>query len=179
MRSGPVDRDREERKKKGNLINLKKEIKRKKDEQSSFQRHIQSEYQKAVTAARHNMGESEKEVGPISDDQTVIEERVDYYPQNETNDDPFGDVSIQISALESPQFTTINRALPTESPVTTPATTATPSPASLKKKIPTFAKFKHLSKSSQVFQKRKDKRRADKRKPHDKTKKKNKQKKHS
>ena len=176
---GGFSKRKAERKKKGNLKNLKKELKRKKDEQSSFQRHIQTEYQKAVSAARHNMGE-DKTNNVVTEDQVVIEERVDYYPQDKSVEDPFGDVSIQISALESPQFTTLSRALPTE-PETPTSETPAPTgaaPANVKQKIPTYAKFKRMSKSSQIFQKRKDKRRENKRKPHEKTKKK-KQKKHS
>jgi hypothetical protein len=180
---GGFSKRKAERKKKGNLKNLKKELKRKKDEQNSYKHHIRTEYQKAVSAARHNMGVDGQEKNTVTEDQVVIEERVDFYPQDKSIEDPFGDVSIQISALESPQFTTLNRALPSERPVdsTKPVAISTPVANASKKKIPTYAKFKQMSKSSQVFQKRKDKRRENKRKPHDKTKKKTKkkQKKHS
>ena len=112
-----------ERRTKGNLINLKKELRRKKEETSLFKEKLNAEYQKTVEAVRHNYG-TDNVASTVEESTPVIEERVEYFPLLDT--DPFGDVSVQISALESPEFASMSRALPvarepTDKPEDTPA----------------------------------------------------------
>ena len=155
---GGFSKRKAERRKKGNLINLKKEQKRKREEQTMFKQHIQTEYQKAIDAAKHNFGNDVKEVTEsIGDLENTIEERMDFYPKDLNTKDPFGDVSVQISSFESPQFALLKKAIvPPAEEGSCPAPTSTSEPR--KKKLPLFAKFKHLTKSSQLFAKRKEKR---------------------
>lgn len=89
---------KDERKRKGNLKNLKKERKAKREEQSSFKHHVQSEYTKAVDAVVHNLATSE--VLDANEIVGSIEEKQTFYPAV----DEFGDVSIEVTCLESPQF---------------------------------------------------------------------------
>jgi hypothetical protein len=98
-----------ERRTKGNLINLKKELRRKKEESTLFKEKLNAEYQKTVEAVRHNYG-TEHVASTQEESTPVIEERLEYFPLLDT--DPFGDVSVQISALESPEFASMSRALP-------------------------------------------------------------------
>lgn len=100
-----------ERRQKGNLINLKKEQKRKREEQNLFKQHLHAEYEKTLEAVRHNTGRNtEVDTNPQSSPETpVIESRVEYFPS--ADKDPFGDVSVQITALESPEYSTMSRAL--------------------------------------------------------------------
>jgi hypothetical protein len=143
-----------QRRKKGNLINLQKEQKRKRDEQTMFQKHIQNEYQKTIDAVKTNYGENRSEFSVNHNPQ--VEQATIFYPQG-TQSDPFGDVSIQVSTLESPQFTLVNRILVVSNTVdSNREVTVTHTNGEKMKKIPKFARFKQLSKSSRLFAKRKE-----------------------
>lgn len=158
---GGFSKRKAERKKKGNLKNLKKELKRKKEEQTMFKQHVQTEYQKAVDATVHNFGKNEELIAEKDSLVTtdVLEERVDFYPKDmKASQDPFGDVSIQISSMESPQFSMLNRASSLE-----PSTEAPKGQVPSKKKTPVFARFKQLNKSNKLFSKRIDKRKENRR----------------
>lgn len=140
-----------ERKKKGNLINLKKEQQRKRDETNQYKHHVQKEYQKTIAAAKHNYGA--EEVVATVEQIPVVEEHTVFYPN--AGSDPFGDVSIQISSLESHQFATLNRALDNgDQPPKAPAVKTEQKTTTATKSKP-FAKFKRLARSSKFLQKRK------------------------
>lgn len=99
-----------ERRQKGNLINMKKEQKRKREEQNLFKQHLHTEYEKTLEAVRHNTGRnSELETNAENIQTPIIEDHVEYFPS--ADKDPFGDVSVQITALESPEYSTMSRAL--------------------------------------------------------------------
>lgn len=155
------EKRKEERRKKGNLINLKKMQKRKREEQSSYKQHVQSEYQKAVDAIRHNsktgkdLPEQPQEESPVN----VIEESTVFYSKHDDAFDPFGDVSVKVSSLESPDFTRMGSQEVNPLDENADPSRATPKPVtyikSTKKATPTFAKLKKLTKSSQFLQNKK------------------------
>ena len=140
-----------ERKKKGNLINLKKEQRRKREEANQYKQHIQSEYEKVIDAVRHNYGQPEPDAPETRI--PVVEEQTMFFPKGTT--DPFGDVSVQISSLESHNFTSLSRALHTPQQLEPEVASTKPKPTGPPKAVPAFAKFKRLARSSKFLQKRK------------------------
>lgn len=128
-----------ERKIRGNRTNMKKELKMKKIELDTYKRHVQKEFEKAQHAVRHNYGEAENSE-EVAQDKNVIEDQTHFYPGQVS--DPFGDVSIQITSLESPEFISVMDSSRAELLGSTKSPAAPP-----KKKTPTFAKFKHMTKS--------------------------------
>jgi hypothetical protein len=158
---GGFSKRKAERRKKGNLINLKKELKRKREEQTMFRQHIQTEYQKAVDATIHNYGDA-KQVSQsiVNQGPAIEEERLEFYPKYKDIKDPFGDVSVQISSLESPQFAILNRGVPVPETLAEEGEKTVPESgkSSAKKKLPLFARFRQVNKSSKLFTKRIEKR---------------------
>ena len=142
---------KEDRRKKGNLINLKKEQRRKREEASSYKQHVQTEYQKAVDAIRHNQGPCST---ASQSEGTVLESAVTFYPAVE-NLDPFGEVSVQISSLESPHFS--RSASDDIIAAKDKIQSDNLSTKSSSKKLPTFASFKKLARSSKFLQKKRSK----------------------
>ena len=151
---------KEERKKKGNLKNLKKEQKRKREEASSYRNHIQSEYDRTISAVRHNYHGDDQPVDAEETSTNVIAEETVYYPPQEA--DPFGEVCIHITSLESPQFVKAADLAQQEDDGEEGAEKKPSGPKPVagaagktNKKTPTFVKFKQLTKSSQFLLKRK------------------------
>jgi hypothetical protein len=141
---GGFQKRKEERRKKGNLINLKKEQKRKKDEATSYKQHVQAEYQKAVDAIVHNQG-AITSVTPTAAE--VLETAVTFYPAIESID-PFGEVSVQVSSLESPEF---SRTYTGELPRPSTENHGEKVPSASSKKLPVYARYKQLTRSSKFL----------------------------
>lgn len=98
---------KDERKRKGNLKNLKKERQAKREEQTLFKQHVNTEYTRARDAVVHNLtitrGDDQETVVALGDTvQSNLDESRVFYPS--TVADEFGDVSVQVTCLESPQF---------------------------------------------------------------------------
>jgi len=129
-----------ERKIRGNRKNMKKEILRKKSELETYKNHVQKEFEKAQVAVRHNYGITDDIEDP--EESNIIEQQTQYYPVEETAD-PFGEVSIQITSLESPEFITMRPSAVEQATKDNKCGSEPP-----KKRTPTFAKFKHMAKSS-------------------------------
>jgi hypothetical protein len=99
-----------ERKSKGHLKTKKKLIQEKHNEKRQFTSHIQKEYEKAQKSAIANIGKIddgiEDGVLPTLEDETM------YFSRESSSaiaDDGFGDVVVQISSLESPEFAKISQ----------------------------------------------------------------------
>lgn len=110
---------KDERKKKGNLVNLKKERQAKREQQNMYRQHVQTEYSRAASAVAHNSKT------PIVTEQssrdsvaTPSADESKYYPAL----DEFGNVCIQITSLESPQYSLekVSATLPIPPPATDP-----------------------------------------------------------
>ncbi len=97
---------KEERRRKGNKVNLRKQLQERKEEKSSYRTHIQEEYKKAVDAVTHNsrVGHTTLPLEEmVATETSCIDESVTHFEQND-NSDPFGNVSVHVTSLESPNF---------------------------------------------------------------------------
>lgn len=100
------------RKKKGNLKNLKKQLQQRKDEQNVFRSHVQDEYKKALHAVEHNIkiGQSPVSSVPEVAEQPIEAEMVATVTHFQQDDieDPFGNVSVQVVPIESPDYARVS-----------------------------------------------------------------------
>lgn len=143
-----------ERKLRGNRSNMKKELQSKKKELDTYKRHVQKEFERAQEAVRHNYGidQLDNAESAPKEGTNVIEQETHFYP-GEHAADPFGEVSIQITSLESPEFMTVSPS--TVEKATEEKGKKALDPPAFKKKLPTFAKFKHMTKSRKFVDKKK------------------------
>ena len=145
---------KQERQKKGNLKNLKKQIKEKREEQNLYKQHIQTEYQRSLDASKHNYNLNRTEEEPVAEPTTpeitdIIQEESVYFPTSQ-NDDVFGEVTVHVTSLESPEYSTLTRVV---------NETMSEAP---KKAMPTQAKLNTVKKSVQKRKKHTNFKRPDK-----------------
>ena len=96
---------KKERQTKGHLKAKKKLMEEKQKDRQNIRSHINKEFHKAQESALINM--RKESVGSIIQVKpTVLEDRVLYYERDSAcdADDGFGDVHVQVSSLESPEF---------------------------------------------------------------------------
>jgi len=103
-----------ERKSKGHLKTKKKLIQEKHREKQQFTSHIQKEYEKAHKSVLANMKQGSIEEGvneAVQNQLPTIEDETKYFTKEKVSaiDDGFGDVVVQISSLESPEFARISQ----------------------------------------------------------------------
>jgi hypothetical protein len=100
-----------ERKSNGHLKNKKKQILEKQHEKRQYANHIQKEYEKAHTSAIANMNKGNESLMKVEEDVLpTLEDETRFFTREDCSsiiDDGFGDVVVQISALESPEFAKI------------------------------------------------------------------------
>ena len=99
---------KKERQTKGHLKAKRKLMEERQKDRQNIRSQINKEYTKAQESALKNMGHS---VETVSTQSVVLEDRVVYYEKDSTKDmDGFGDVHVQVTSLESPEFTRLSTA---------------------------------------------------------------------
>jgi hypothetical protein len=99
---------KKERQTKGHLKAKRKLMEEKHKDRQTIRSQINKEFTRAQESALKNIGHA---VEPVSTQSVVLEDRVVYYEKDSSKQtDGFGDVHVQVTSLESPEFTRLSAA---------------------------------------------------------------------